>query len=331
MSVGFLTVVEAGSGQITDLGRSRGPRYGVPVGGALDQRSARIANILAGNDDRAPLLEIMALDAEFIADSDILIALAGAAATLRVGGIERPNEQPVSVRAGETIEVRQITGGLRAYLAVAGSFDVPRLLGSCAPDSVLGFGGRLLAGQRIPLTRATPPILNTHFGAELYRLNVPARPDTTTVEATDGPDIADFADTARRLYEEPYVVSPTSNHIGLRMTGVLPERRVQGEVLSRGVPVGAVEVPPGNELLVLHRGRGVTAGYPVLAVVTTTALDVLAQARPGHTLRFRRVSEVQATERVRAERAALDALRLRVRSVFTALDALPTSSGRTLS
>jgi hypothetical protein len=102
MSAGFLTVVEAGSTQITDLGRTRGPRYGVPVNGALDQRSARIANILTGNDERAPLLEIMALDVEFVADTDLLIALAGAEASLRVGGIDRPNEQPVSVRAGES-------------------------------------------------------------------------------------------------------------------------------------------------------------------------------------------------------------------------------------
>lgn len=331
MSAGFLTVIEAGSTQVTDLGRTRGPRYGVPVGGALDQRSARIANILTGNPDGAPLLEIMAMDVEFVADTDILIALAGAEASLLVGGTRRPNEQPVSVRAGETIEVRRIAGGLRAYLAIRGSLDVPRLLGSCAPDSVLGFGGRLVAGQRIPLCRGTPPIVNEHFGAELYRLNVPPRPDATTVDATDGPDVVDFADTAARLYGEPYVVSPTSNHIGLRMTGVLPERQVQGEVLSRGVPVGAVEVPPGTELLVLHRGRGVTAGYPVLAVVTTASLDVLAQARPGQTLRFRRVSEAYASERARAERAALDALRLRVQSVFTALDAFPTSFGRTLS
>jgi allophanate hydrolase subunit 2 len=69
----------------------------------------------------------------------------------------------------------------------------------------------------------------------------------------------------------------------------------------------------------------------VLAVVTTTSLDVLAQARPGQTLRFRRVSEARASEQARAERAALDALRLRVQSAFTALDAFTTSSGRTPS
>lgn len=331
MSAGILTIVEAGSTQVTDLGRRRGPRYGVPVNGALDQRSARIANILVGNPENAALLEITALDLEFVADIDILIAVTGADGHLTIDGVGRPGGQPVSVRAGEAVALRQLQGGLRAYLAVRGSFDVPLLLGSCAPDSVLGFGGRLAAGASLDLRQATSPFFNDHFSAELYSLDVPRIPTGFVVDVTDGPDIDDFAGTADRLFEQPYLVTPTSNHIGLRMTGPLPERVSRGEVLSRGVPVGAVEVPPGDELLVLHRGRGVTAGYPVLAVVTSSSLDVLAQVRPGQRLRFRRVSSAEAAARARADLVALDALRLRVGSVFAALDALSLSTtGRTL-
>ena len=58
MNAGTLTAIEAGAVQVTDLGRTRGPRFGVPANGALDQRSARVANILVGNADGAPLLEI---------------------------------------------------------------------------------------------------------------------------------------------------------------------------------------------------------------------------------------------------------------------------------
>lgn len=331
MSAGILTIVEAGSTQVTDLGRRRGPRYGVPVNGALDQRSARIANILVGNPENAALLEITALDLEFVPDIDILIAVTGADGHLTIDGVGRPSGQPVSVRAGEAVALRQLQGGLRAYLSVRGSFDVPLLLGSCAPDSVLGFGGRLAAGATLDLRRATSPFFNDHFSAELYSLDVPRIPAGFVVDVTDGPDIDDFAGTADRLFEQPYLVTPTSNHIGLRMTGPLPERVSRGEVLSRGVPVGAVEVPPGDELLVLHRGRGVTAGYPVLAVVTSSSLDVLAQVRPGQRLRFRRVSSAEAAARTRADLVALDALRLRVGAVFAALDALSLSTtGRTL-
>jgi allophanate hydrolase subunit 2 len=70
----------------------------------------------------------------------------------------------------------------------------------------------------------------------------------------------------------------------------------------------------------------------VLAVVTSSSLDTLAQTRPGQRVRFRRVSAVDAAARARADRVELEALRLRVQSVFTALDALSTvTTGRTLS
>lgn len=318
---GALTILEAGTAQVTDLGRRTGPRYGVPVGGALDQRSARTANILVGNSEAAPLLEITAFDLALTTDVDILIAAAGAECVLTVDGVERPLRQPVSVRAGESVAIRDIRAGMRVYLAVRGSFHVPMLLGSCAPDTVLGFGGRVIGGSTIAVREATKPLINAHLGVELYRLDAPALPASDVIDVTDGPDVAEFAGTAERLVDEPYTVSPSSNHIGLRMTGRLPERQTRGEVLSRGVPVGAVEVPPGDELLVLHRGRGVTAGYPVLAVVTSASLDALAQARPGQRLRFRRVTVAAATARARADRVALDALHHRVQSVFAALQA----------
>jgi allophanate hydrolase subunit 2 len=93
----------------------------------------------------------------------------------------------------------------------------------------------------------------------------------------------------------------------------------EGEMLSRGVPIGAVEVPAGDELLVLHRGRGVTAGYPVLAVVTATGLSALGQVRPGQTIRFRHRTRDQAVTAHRSQRNAVDALRTRVRTAFEAL------------
>ena len=85
-----------------------------------------------------------------------------------------------------------------------------------------------------------------------------------------------------------------------------PSASLTSEVLSRGVPVGAIEVPSREELLVLHRGRGVTAGYPVLAVVTSRSLDLLAQARPGHTVTFRKTTVAEATAMHRTACLELD-------------------------
>ena len=326
---GSLIIQQPGHCVVTDLGRFRGPRFGLPVNGALDQFSARAANILTANEDTDPLLEITALDFRMRATTDLLIAVTGAPLRLTVGGRECPQWEPVSVRAGETVALRQITGGLRAYLAVHGSVEAPVLLGSCAPDTVIGFGLRLTEGTELKTSRSVPPIRQPYFDLPLFRLGL-TRPEFSSqavVEVTDGPDVDEFGDTAELLFTTEYTVSARSNHIGLRLGGALPERQTTAEVLSRGVPVGAIEVPSREELLVLHRGRGVTAGYPVLAVVTTRSLDVLAQARPGHTVTFRKTTVPDATAKHRAALRELENLRSTVSIVF-ALLGIGSQSGR---
>jgi biotin-dependent carboxylase-like uncharacterized protein len=318
---GSLIIQQPGNSVVTDLGRFRGPRFGLPVNGALDQFSARAANILAANADNAPLLELTALDFRMQATTDLLIAVTGAPLTLTVGGRECPQWEPVSVRAGETVAVRRITGGLRSYLAVHGSVEAPVLLGSCAPDTVIGFGLRLAEGTELRTSRSVGPIRQPYFDLPLFRLGLtqPEFSSWAVIDVTDGPDVDEFGATAELLFNTEYTVSARSNHIGLRLGGALPERQSSAEVLSRGVPVGAIEVPSKEELLVLHRGRGVTAGYPVLAVVTSRSLDTLAQARPGHTITFRKTTVPEATAKHRAAIRELENLRSRVSTIFALL------------
>ncbi len=318
---GHIAIQQPGKSVVTDLGRFRGPRFGLPVNGALDQYSARAANILVGNADNDPLVEITALDFRMRPDTDILISVTGAPLTLTVGGRPCSQWEPVSVSAGETVTIRGIHTGLRAYLAVHGSVEAPTLLGSCAPDTVIGFGLQLSEGTSLSVRKSVHPVRQPYFDLPLFRLGLerPGMGSALLVDVTDGPDFVEFGDSAALLFNSEYTVSGRSNHIGLRLGGQLPERTSTGEVLSRGVPVGAVEVPSREELLVLHRGRGVTAGYPVLAVATSTGLDILAQARPGDKVRFRRTTVAEATSAHRRSRQQLETLRESVQTVFDLL------------
>lgn len=316
-----LAIHRAGISAVQDLGRFGRSRFGLPVNGALDQFSARVANVLVGNDEGAPLLEIAMLDFSCTPSTDVLLAVTGAPADITVGGVRRPQWEPTAVRGGETVHVTNIRRGARVYLALHGSVAAPSLLGSCAPDTILGFGRSLRDDDELAIGRGLPAIDHPVLRHPVFRLGapVPAFREEWTIDVTEGPDIAEFGSSAARLFDAEYTVSPQSNHIGLRMRGEVPQREARGEVLSRGVPVGAVEVPAGEELLVLHRGRGVTAGYPVLAVVTATGLSELGQVRPGQRVRFRKRGVDEAVSAYRAQRDALRALRERVSTVFDAL------------
>ena len=325
-----ITVTTSGITAIQDLGRLRASRVGQLTGGALDQYSAEVANALVGSARTAPLLELLAMDFGAVASTDLLVAVTGAPADVRVGGISRPQWEPFVWTAGDELTVRGIRDGLRVYLAVCGLMSATYLLGSCAPDSVLGFGRALVTDESIGVEVHGPGLDHPYQRLPLFRLGAPIPTFTGSwvIDVTDGPDRHEFGTTADRLFETTFVVGDNSNHIGLRLTPAnrespLPRREQATEILSRAVPIGAVEVPAGNELLVLHRGRGVTAGYPVLAVVTATALSRLGQARPGQRVRFNRITIDEAVRRYREQQAAIDRLRDRVATAFHSLH-IPT-------
>lgn len=313
-----MLIVDPGHTWITDLGRFAGPSMGLSVNGALDQYSATAANILVGNARSTPLLDALHAPVAFTAQDDILFAVTGAECDVHVEDRDVPQWLPVSARAGQTVTVGASRRGLRRYIAVRGGFDAPMLLGSCAPDSMIGFGHRLAAGDVLSGPVPTPGLRHPIFDLPLMRLPIerPTFPSSPLVDVTDGPDHDEFGDTAQRLYRSEYEVSPRSNHVGLRLSGDLPVRQTGGEVLSRGVPVGAIEVPSQEGLLVLHRGRGVTAGYPVLAVVTALGLDAIAQVQPGQRVRFRRVSIDDARRAYLDRHIRLDALERAVRDLL---------------
>ncbi|MFE7423117.1 biotin-dependent carboxyltransferase family protein [Rhodococcus sp. NPDC057529] len=313
-----LTIYRAGMATVTDLGRFGWARHGVSVNGALDQYSAQVANVAVGNALNAPLIEIPVMDFVCTASTDLLISVTGAPADVTIGGRAQPQWEPAVAHRDERIVISNIRRGLRTYLAVHGSVAQQHTMGSCAPDPLIGVGHRLTDGDQLALAGESVYIDHPYSRQALFRLAAPLPdfPDRWTIDAVDGPHAAQFGESLGLLYSREYTVSPSSNHVGMRLSGETPKRQQGSELLSRGVPVGAIEKPPGDELLVLHRGRNVTAGYPVLAVATSTALSRLGQVRPGQTITFRQQTIDEAVAARRAEAVALTELHHRVKIAF---------------
>ncbi len=52
-------------------------------------------------------------------------------------------------------------------------------------------------------------------------------------------------------------------------------------MISEGIPLGAVQVPPDGQPIVLLNDRQTIGGYPRLGALTPLALARLAQCLPG--------------------------------------------------
>ncbi|MNY65035.1 KipI antagonist [compost metagenome] len=74
----------------------------------------------------------------------------------------------------------------------------------------------------------------------------------------------------------------------MRLLG--PALQYQGApMISEGIPLGAVQVPPDGQPIVLLNDRQTIGGYPRLGALTPRALARLGQMLPGSVVRFRPV------------------------------------------
>lgn len=318
-----LAISEAGwLSTFQDLGREDSEYLGVPCGGAADQHSAATANILVGNRRGDTLLEIMGGRFAFTPSHDVLIAVTGTPADLTVGGVPLPMWQPACVPAGTRVVISNARDGMRSYLALSGELKAPRFMGSAAPESRMGFPQQLAAGQKVGLTSRYRGFSQPYLGQPLFRLPVPVpdfRADIWIVDVVDGPETDRTPGIKELLTSSVYTVGGKSNHVGLRLDGPVIHPEGLGEIVSHGVPIGAFEIPHGDELIILGRSRTLTAGYPIVAVATKASLPLLGQASPGRKMTFRWVSQETAVERWREQQRRLCELEERVQSLFDAV------------
>ena len=295
----MIEVVEPGAlTSVQTAGGRPGWRHlGVPVGGAADAWSARLANRLVGNADEAPLLEVTLVGPVLRFTAPTSIAMAGAAFEATLNGVLVSRHSGQSVRAGSTLRMGA-GGGARAYLAAGGGILVDEVLGSAATDLRTGFGGHdgrpLRAGDRLEVGEPSGA-LSRWTGSS------PAG----AVRLVDGPHAE--ASVIAALVGGAWTASVAADRAGVRLDGV-PLATSVTEVASIGLPLGAIQVPADGRPIVMLADRPVTGGYPVPACVIRADVGRVAQLRPGDGLRFAAVSIEEAREANRRAELELDAL-----------------------
>jgi biotin-dependent carboxylase-like uncharacterized protein len=273
---------------IQDLGRPGWAHIGVPRSGAADRPALVLANRLVGNDDGAAGLETTLSGPRLRFDGGAEIALTGAAVPAHVGDTPVPMNEPLLVAAGDELKVGNASSGLRAYIAFGGGIATTMMLGSAATDMLTGLGP-------VPLTRGQMLALGTARGggrtiwspAPEPPPQVKDIPSSVVLRYIVGPRSDWFTDeSVRRLESDEFIVAPASNRIGLRLQGPPFERSRADELRSEGLVPGAIQVPPDGQPILLLVDHPTTGGYPVIAVVHSQDLPIVAQLRPGQRLRF---------------------------------------------
>jgi biotin-dependent carboxylase-like uncharacterized protein len=310
-----IEIIEPGLGStVQDLGRPGYYNVGIPPSGALDLRSALVANLLVGNDDGAALIESPYMGPKLRFTDPTVVAVTGGRMDVKLNGQDVPQWESFEVAAGDELSFGYLQEGARIYIAVAGGIDVPAVLGSRSTYAIGAFGGfsgrPLQAGDVVPTGKG-----NGRAGQSVPEHLRPTFSREIDVRVVMG--LYDYRLTSAgraSFLESEWTLTPVADRMGFRYSGPTLEweERVQpfgagsdpSNIVDAGYPIGSIQVPGGVEPIILHREAVSGGGYAMVATVISVDMDVVAQCSPGTRTRFREVSldEALAARHVARER-----------------------------
>ncbi|MGL5009057.1 MAG: biotin-dependent carboxyltransferase family protein, partial [Paracoccaceae bacterium] len=261
-------------------------------------------------------------------------------AAIEVGpaGLSIPTTAPLRVaiaapgfrvlRAGNPIPARAaltITPGLRidifpgpegtwGYLALPGGIAADTIMGSLATHQRSGlgpFGGRPLQTDD-SFHAAAPARTDTPDQC----LILPATRETLPIRYIPGPQDDLFPPaTHTALQSHPFTVSPKSDRMAYRLIGPPLPASNGHDIVSDGIPLGAIQVPGDGQPFVLMADRQPTGGYPKIGCIIRADLPRLAQLRRGEPFRLSPVTVDAAVAALKGQVEALDALGPQLRTM----------------
>jgi antagonist of KipI len=285
----------------------------------MDAWAHAVANVLVGNPASAAALEWGLSGGRIRWLGPGVFALGGARVEAVLDGEPVAMHRSYRAETGSELAITRFLSGRFVYLAVAGGIDVPPVLGGRStylPARFGGLEGRLLrAGDRLPVGHAGLPGSPGSPGVPQARLGFSApielepRYEPAECGIVQGPHAELFsADAWRVLMETPFGVDAASDRMGYRLVGPAITHGGDAALPSAPVCAGAVQVPAGGRPIVLMADGPTVGGYPVIGVVCSADLPLVAQRVPGEFLRFRATTVEEAQRALRRRAVAIHTL-----------------------
>jgi biotin-dependent carboxylase-like uncharacterized protein len=304
---------------VQDGGRFAWYHIGMPPAGAMDQFSFRVGNLLVGNEPDAAALETTFAGPVIETTEEAGIAVTGAEVVVTLNGARIPQWVSHRVRPGDRIACGQVERGVRAYFCISGGITIPPLLGSRSTYLLARFGGvegrALRADDRLPVGPLRPET-DALVGRMIPSRLVPAPQREIELRIIMG--LCSYRltdDSVEEFLRAKWEVSTEADRVGYRLRG--PRFRFKereppfgagsdaSNVVDVGYPVGSIQVPGGQEAILLMRDAVTGGGYATIGTVIQCDLDLLAQAPPGAKVRFRAIDVDEAMQARREYRARI--------------------------
>ena len=300
-----ITVLNAGPlTTVQDGGRWGYQAYGMPVAGAMDRYALAVTNLLVRNPPEAAVLEMTLKGGVFRFETGAFAAIGGADMGAKLDELPLANWSSFYAPAGSVLAFDFIREGCRAYLSIAGGFDLPIVQGSRSTYLKAGIGGfegrALKAGDALSAGLAAKAVAAMTLPAQF----IPRYGNDIVLRTLLGPLDGLFEPAEiNAFFEGSYVVSNEADRMGYRLEGPSIKPRGKADIISDAVCQGAIQIPGQGMPIVMMADRQTTGGYAKIGTVIGPDLFLLAQAKPRDRIRFVRSCDEDAVAALREERA----------------------------
>ena len=276
--------------QLQDLGRFGYAHTGLSQGGPIDLHAHCWANRLLENKPHATTLEISYGNCLFKANSNCSIAITGAEMNAQIDGVALQNWSTHFIRKGQILQLHYATKGIHAYLAIQQGFQTPPVLGSSATVIRNQIGSLLKENSNLEfIHHATPEKTSKRIPAQ-YIPDYDIAKNIRVILPID-----QDADLSEKLIKNQFTISQKSDRMGINLIAAQPLPSQPG-IISEGISLGAIQLPPSGNPIILLNDRQTQGGYKKIGAIARVDLPLLVQTRPGTSITLGPISRDQAAQ-----------------------------------
>ncbi len=261
---------------IQDRGRFGYAGIGVPQSGAMDRYSAKIANMLVGNDASEAVMECTLIGPKILFEKDALIVLVALDAEVVLNKEIIPLLKAIKVKKGDKLHIKQVTQGARLYMAINGGFQTKEVLNSKSFYAPLTKNKKVGKQESLAFSTFTDR-KQKDFAKVNYEKEGLA---TSKIKVFKGPEWHLLPENLQQeIVKNDLHFSKNTSRMAYQIEEKFPND-LDG-MLSQPVLSGTVQLTPDGNLIILMRDAQTTGGYPRVLQLSEESINTVAQKKQG--------------------------------------------------
>ena len=283
---------------IQDNGFTKLQHLGITTGGAIDDFSYKLGNIILSNKLNTPSIEFAKLGPKLLVEQGSLnIAITGRVNfLLKLNGdyIKGSTNRSYFLNKGDEIDVQSTENSNYGYIAIKNGILTSSFEGSYStliPSQIGGNNGKKIAINQLIKGISSFNYLNNKISKINYETD-------KFVRVIKGPQMHFFKiKDINKFFNEEFEISTNINRIGIRLSNNIVTPLKSHNIDSEGIIKGSVQIPGDGNPIILASDHPTIGGYPKIATVIMTDFVKLIQMPPRTKFFFKEIT-IQEAERL---------------------------------